>query len=337
MKGVRRKDFLFANDSWFRGICVKTGPDGGLYVSDWCDTGECHNYDKADTTNGRIYRVVYKGAKHWTGDVSKMTDAELVKLQLHPNDWFVRKARRVLQERAAAGTLAKETPDALRKLLKDETDVPKRLRVLWALEAMQQLPTTDLQPLLKSSSEVTRVWAFRSLLNANRELSSREESSLSEAMHEEKSPYVRLHIAGALQNRAGKHKQSFMHSLLWWQESDPQVLLMMWYALLQCERADPGILGQTVGYDAPPLIIRYSIRYSVERAGADLPEQLEKSMPFLQEFKLSEPKVAPVYLNILQRLPRSAHGAKGTDSSTLVAEDIRQIQERSRTGTAPRS
>ena len=118
MKGVRRPDFLFANDSWFRGICVKTGPEGGLYVSDWCDTGECHNYDKADITNGRIYRVVYKDAKQFKGDVSKMTDAELVKLQLSPNDWFVRKARRVLQERAAAGKLAKETPDALRKILK---------------------------------------------------------------------------------------------------------------------------------------------------------------------------------------------------------------------------
>src|SRR5437868_7094803 len=37
-------DFLFANDSWFRGLCLKSGPDGALYVSDWTDTGECHNY-----------------------------------------------------------------------------------------------------------------------------------------------------------------------------------------------------------------------------------------------------------------------------------------------------
>ena len=26
-------DFLFANDSWFRGIAVKCGPDGGLYAT----------------------------------------------------------------------------------------------------------------------------------------------------------------------------------------------------------------------------------------------------------------------------------------------------------------
>ena len=103
--------------------------------SDWCDTGECHNYDKADTTNGRIYRVVYGTPKPWKGDVSKLTDAELVKLQLHPNDWFVRQARRVLQERAAAGKLEKGTPDALQEILKDEKDVSRRLRALWAWTA----------------------------------------------------------------------------------------------------------------------------------------------------------------------------------------------------------
>ena len=48
-----------ANDEWFRGIAINYGPDGGVYVSDWCDTGECHNYDRVDKTNGRIYKVVY--------------------------------------------------------------------------------------------------------------------------------------------------------------------------------------------------------------------------------------------------------------------------------------
>ena len=60
MKGVRRPDFAFANDPWFRGICVKQGPEGALYVSDWSDTGECHNYQVVDATNGRIFRIAYE-------------------------------------------------------------------------------------------------------------------------------------------------------------------------------------------------------------------------------------------------------------------------------------
>ena len=88
----------------------QAGPDGGVYVSDWTDTGECHNYDKVDATNGRIYKVTYGTPKPWRGDVSRLSDAELVKLQSHKNDWFARHARRVLQERAAAGKLDPRTP-----------------------------------------------------------------------------------------------------------------------------------------------------------------------------------------------------------------------------------
>ncbi len=41
------KDFMFANDPWFRGLAIKYGPDGGVFVTDWTDTGECHNYKRS--------------------------------------------------------------------------------------------------------------------------------------------------------------------------------------------------------------------------------------------------------------------------------------------------
>ena len=103
------KDFLLANDPWFRGLGIAYGPDGGVYVSDWTDTGECHNYKTVDRTNGRIYKVTFGDVKASPVDLSKLSDAELVQLQLHPNDWQVRHVRRLLQERANANQLAKET------------------------------------------------------------------------------------------------------------------------------------------------------------------------------------------------------------------------------------
>ena len=42
-------------------------------------------------------------------DLAKLSDAELVKLHLHKNEWQVRHARRLLQERAVAGKLKPET------------------------------------------------------------------------------------------------------------------------------------------------------------------------------------------------------------------------------------
>ncbi|MCH8045454.1 MAG: hypothetical protein IID44_17220 [Planctomycetes bacterium] len=43
--GRHGKDFLTAGDPWFRGIALKYGPDGGVYVNDWTDLGECHDSD----------------------------------------------------------------------------------------------------------------------------------------------------------------------------------------------------------------------------------------------------------------------------------------------------
>src|SRR5258708_2124812 len=84
------KDFLFANDPWFRGLSIQGGPDGGVFVSDWTDTGECHNHVIVDQTNGRIYKVVYGKPTPWNDDLARRSDTELVHLQLHRNDWQVR-------------------------------------------------------------------------------------------------------------------------------------------------------------------------------------------------------------------------------------------------------
>ncbi len=130
-KAERAPDFLFANDPWFRGICVKVGPEGGLYVSDWTDTGECHNYVVVDATNGRLHRVVYGSPKVKPFDLSKMTDKELVDLQTHKNDWYTRHARRILHERATTGQLGDDLIAHLKKRLFESASEVQSLKLLW--------------------------------------------------------------------------------------------------------------------------------------------------------------------------------------------------------------
>lgn len=276
MKGVRRKDFLFANDSWFRGICVKTGPEGGLYVSDWCDTGECHNYDKCDITNGRIYRVVYKDAKPWKGDVSKLSDAELVKLQLSPNDWFVRKARRVLQERAAAGKLDSGRLAPLGAILHGGANVREQLRAMWTLAATESLPTGDLLPILKRPDDSLRAWAFRFLLDSNRKLTATQTHELDKAVAGEGSPYVRLHIAGASAARqVGSDSLNLAGNIANWEETDPHVLLMMWYAIEAATRDNPERALQIIPDHAHSLLRRNAVRFILAKTN-NLPKTLER-------------------------------------------------------------
>jgi putative membrane-bound dehydrogenase-like protein len=296
-KGVRRKDFLFANDSWFRGICVKTGPDGALYVSDWCDTGECHNYDKADTTNGRIYRVSYGTPKQFKGDVSKLTDAELVKLQLHKNDWFVRKARRVLQERAVAGRLEKETPDALRKILKDDKDVTRELRALWALHVTESTTQAALIDLLGHQDEHVRVWVARLLAQAPGNGAALT-SALSARGKSELSPFVRLGLASAaclMSSDKSKSKAAGVLAVALctrpeYEDRDGNLSRMYWNALLT---AMPG--GE-------------SDFYAVMAAGKN-----RVTRRWAARFWLN-PQTVPLPFDQLEVLLRVVGGIKGDDS-----------------------
>ena len=65
---THRKDFAFANSEWFKGVELKSGPDGGVFLLDWTDLGECHDHDGVHRTSGRIYKIAY-GTPKLTGGV----------------------------------------------------------------------------------------------------------------------------------------------------------------------------------------------------------------------------------------------------------------------------
>jgi len=97
-------DVLKVKDGWFMGVQAKAGPDGGVYMIDWSDTGECHSYVNTQRTTGRIYKVTYGKPEPWKKDLAKCSDAELVALHKEQGkEWHIRQARRLLQERTHAG------------------------------------------------------------------------------------------------------------------------------------------------------------------------------------------------------------------------------------------
>ena len=110
-QGQHAPDFVHAHDPWFRGIAVKSAPDGSLFVSDWTDTGECHNYEVVDASNGRVFRIGYGEPSTPIGDVSQASIAELVELQFSRNEWLSRQARRHLQERCTPAPIANSDSD----------------------------------------------------------------------------------------------------------------------------------------------------------------------------------------------------------------------------------
>ena len=100
-------------------------------------------------------------------DLAGESDLALCAYQLHPNDWYVRTARRLLQERAVAGKDLGTANLALQEILDSNPEVKRRLRALWALHATGGLGENGLQRLLEDPSEDIRAWAIRLLCDTS--------------------------------------------------------------------------------------------------------------------------------------------------------------------------
>jgi putative membrane-bound dehydrogenase-like protein len=253
-------DFLLANDPWFRGLNLAYGPDGGVYLSDWTDTGECHNYTSVDRTNGRIYKITCGTPAMVKADVGGRSDAELVALQLHKNDWWVRHARRVLQERAAAGVLDPATRPALVKVLETNPDVTRQLRALWALHATGGVGEPLTLKLLQSPQEYLRAWAIRLALEG-RHPSETLLIRLADQARDDASPVVRLALASGLQRLPIAQRWPIAEALVGHDDSADQNLpLMIWYGIEPMVAADKDRAAGLALKAKIPLIREYVAR-----------------------------------------------------------------------------
>ena len=217
-------DVMIAADPWFVGVSLVYGPDGAVYSSDFSDTGECHHHINTQKHTGRIFKIAYGKPKTWQGDLNKLSDEELLKLNLHKNDWFVRHARRILQERQA-------DTSALVKTLKSDLPVPSRLRALWALHVSGHLHKPMLSNLLNDSSEHIRAWAIQ-LLCENRKPGVAVCKKFAQLAKNDKSPLVRLYLASAMQRLSFSERIPILKRLLAHAEDvkDQNLPLMYWYA-----------------------------------------------------------------------------------------------------------
>lgn len=228
------EDFLFAHDDWFRGLELKYGPDGAVYLTDWCDTGECHenDADNAHRENGRIYKITYGKPAAVRGDLTKQSDAELVQLLKHKNEWYARTARRLLQERCwAAGGVAPEVSTSLSALRQSDEPTPVRLRALWAQHALGLRERTGDEVGFSDKDDRMRAWAVR--LHVDQAGQTVDARPLIEMAKADESAVVRLSLASALQRLPLADRWSLAEALVAHAEDsqDPAIPLMIWYGI----------------------------------------------------------------------------------------------------------
>jgi hypothetical protein len=257
------KDFLFMTDPFFRGLALKYGPDGGVYMSDWSDTGECHDYDEIHRESGRIYKITYGDVTREKVDVAKLSDSELVNLQISHNEWLVRHARRLLQERAAAGRLG-NVNSSLERILRKQPDAPTRLRALWALHAIGKFEEPYQAWALGDDDAYVRAWAIR-LAFDDRKPSALMVRSLG-LFTDDRSPVVRLQLASSLQRLPAADRWPIAEGLATNEEdaNDPNIPLMIWYGVEPLVMGDPTRATKLIETTRIPLLRQHIARRLAE-------------------------------------------------------------------------
>ena len=251
--GKHGDDFMPVNDMAWVGFSVEIGPEGGVYILDWHDTDVCGN--KINFPNsGRIYRIMPKGAKPIARpNLRSLSDTELVDLQTHANDWYVRHARLLLQMRTVDGKLNKSlVHNKLNEQFRAAPTSGKRLRAMWALQVTEGLSPSRLTDLLAHDDPYVRSWAIQFLCdasevdafqvpakNAQSHVASSTLAEFARMATDDPSPIVRLYLASAVQRLPYADRWPILEGLASHAEDieDNNLPRMYWFAL------EPMVMG----------------------------------------------------------------------------------------------
>jgi putative membrane-bound dehydrogenase-like protein len=227
--GKHGNDFILANDKWSQILNLRYGPDGAAYFIDWYDKQQCHtmNPNDHDRSNGRIFKVAYKTPAAAKVDLRKLSTKELVDLTLHKNDWYVRHARKVLQERQPGADAWKP----LTEIATTNGDPTRVLRAMWALHVTGGFTEELALKLIGHKDPHVRGWTVQLCLE-DRKAPASIVSRMAELAKTDDSPVVRLYLASGAQRQAVEQRLPIVDALLQHEEDaqDHNLPLMYWYA-----------------------------------------------------------------------------------------------------------
>ena len=293
-------DFLLTNDAWSQWLNFRYGPSGSVFAIDWYDKNQCHspNPDVHQKTMGRIFKISHETDQWVQVDLAKASSMELVAYQLHKNEWYVRTARLILQERGPD----KEVHAALEKILNTNPDISRKLRALWALHITDGMDENQLLELTAHEKEYLRSWAIQ-LLAEGKNLSNAALERFSALAETDDSSLVRLYLAAAIQRVEPEKRWSVLEGLLQREEDkgDHNLPLMLWYALEPLVPIEIDRAVDLVFQSPMPHLLSHTIR----RIGAiDTPEA-DKALEDIQ-----------------QRIERSDHSVESHELLSLIKREL---------------
>ena len=261
-------DFMMANNAHWIGFSLEIGPDGALYVLDWHD-GDICGQDILHKDTGRVFRIAPKQslAQAWPGrygDLRTLTDAQLVALQESPSDWHARRARVILQGRAAAAGSWRLTPRPAAPPVHRSANADWRLRAMWgctspaagrrAAGAVARR-SGRIHPGLGDSTLTETGTPAGPVLEKFVQLARGDESAV-----------VRLYLASALQRIDKAQRWPLATELMARDEDadDENIPKLVWLAIEPLVKDQPAFALERASQSNVPLISRFIARRAVD-------------------------------------------------------------------------
>lgn len=300
--GSHEPDFLLTGDQASQILNMRYGPDGNVTFIDWYDMQACHRREVEvhDRSNGRIYKISYGDAKNAKVDLAKLSDIELAEHMLNDNEWYVRHARRLLQERAATTGVRTAAINWLRATSREHDDATRRLRAAWTLFCSDKWNDSDYQALLNDTDPHCRGWAIRLQNQQVDHWDSLALLDLAYRAESEASPIVRRDITSILLTLPSDQRWKIAESLVGHAEdaADHNLPLMYWYGIepLADDNADKALavaLGKGKGIS---LLGRYMLR---RIAGTGEKDAVERMVTALGS--VSDPTIQRSFLQAIRK------------------------------------
>jgi putative membrane-bound dehydrogenase-like protein len=218
---------LDSHDTWFGATDLCLGPQGEVYVTDFCDQRTAHPDPDAkwDTSNGRIYRIQAVGAK--SSPPRSIFERPMVELLKHPNGWYSQRARRILAEQHDQATWP-----TLRALALQHENAELALQGLWSVHGAGGFDSALATSLLDHASEHVRVWTIR-LAGDRRRVEETLAARFASLAASDPSANVRAQLAATAKRLPGDQALPIVQALLQREadEDDPFIPLQIWWAI----------------------------------------------------------------------------------------------------------
>ena len=226
---VDTEALVTTGDRSFRPVDMAVGPDGAIYVADWCDIRMDHTdpRDTWDKSCGRIWRL---RAKDWRPaprvDLAARSSGQLVQLLDDPRKWYRDHARRLLGERRDRAALPE-----LRRLAR-EARGQLALEALWTAYQIAGMDQEWALPLMSHGDAPVRLWAVR-LLQPATPMQPALASKLVALARSEPDPEVRSELANTAARLEPGLARAILQELIRRPEdlADKQVPLRIWWTL----------------------------------------------------------------------------------------------------------